>query len=66
MVIYNTTKWYCCLKRKYTPEERTQKCIAEPHTQSILTCYLISLALALLSKTTHENIGFEKLQFINP
>ena len=35
-------------------------------THSILTCYLISLALALISKTSHENIGFEKLQFINP
>ena len=33
-------------------------------THSILTCYLISLALALISKTTHENIGFEKLQQI--
>ena len=30
--------------------------------QSILTCYLISLAL--LNKPAHENIGFEKLQQI--
>ena len=35
-------------------------------TQSISTCYLICLALALISKPTHENIGFEKLQFIDP
>ena len=34
--------------------------------QSISTCYPISLFQALISKTTHENIGFEKLQFINP
>ena len=32
--------------------------------ESISTYYLISLAL--ISKTTHENIGFEKLKFINP
>ena len=31
---------------------------------SISICYLISLLLALISKTTHENIGFEKLQQI--
>ena len=38
----------------------TSLTVPDGNVKSISTCYLISLALALLSKTTHENIGFEK------